>query len=168
MNPEASLPGLLRSLCLTQMVQDHQSLADQAARDGWTCASYLHTLCENELASRARRRTERLLKESRLPATKQLANFDLERLPARVRRQVPELLEGHFVERNENLLAFGLPGRGKTHLLCAVAAELIRRRGFRILFVSAALLVQQLLADKRDALLRRLDGYDAILLDDVG
>jgi DNA replication protein DnaC len=169
---QSALPGMLRALCLTQMASDHEVVAAQAAQEGWTFAAYLRQLCDNELAARSRRRTERLLKESHLPATKVLANLDQQRLPPKVRRQLPELLEGHFVERNENILAFGLPGRGKTHLVCALASELIVRLGLRILFVPTVRLVQQLLVAKRDlkleSLFRRLDGYDAIILDDIG
>ena len=76
------------------------------------------------------------------------------------------------MERAENVLAFGLPGRGKTHLLCAVARELVLRRGYRVCVTPTVRLVQQLLIAKRDlkleSLLRKLDGFDVILLDDIG
>ncbi len=88
-----------------------------------------------------------------------------------MRRQVPRLCEGDFVERAENLLAFGLPGRGKTHLLSAIGHELVQR-GYAVLFVPAFKLVQRLLVAKRnlelEPTLRRLDRYDAVLLDDIG
>src|ERR1039457_1053895 len=142
---EPQVSVLLRSLCQTQMARDHETLAQQATRDGWSPTVYLRTLCEREVASRARRRTERLLHESRLPDNKTLANLDQARLPPKVRRQLPALLEGGFPDHAENLLAFGLPGRGKTHLLCALARELILRRGCRVLFIPAVRLVQQLL-----------------------
>jgi DNA replication protein DnaC len=76
------------------------------------------------------------------------------------------------VEQAENVLAFGLPGRGKTHLCCAIARELIVTKGYRALFVKTVHLVQQLLVAKRDlrleAVLRKLDGYDLVVLDDIG
>ena len=109
---ETVLPSLLRSLYLTQMVKDHEPLADQAGREGWTFSTYLRRLCENEISTRARRRTERFLRESHLPDTKTMANLDQARLPVKTQRQLPALLEGDFVERAENVLAFGLPGRG--------------------------------------------------------
>ena len=80
---EAVLPSLLRSLYLTQMVKDHEPLADQAGREGWTFSTYLRRLCENEISTRARRRTERFLRESHLPDTKTMANLDQARLPAK-------------------------------------------------------------------------------------
>lgn len=100
-----------------------------------------------------------------------MATLDLSRLPAPVRRSVPTLCEGGFVDRAENLLAFGLPGRGKSHLVCAVGHELVRR-GYQVLFVPAFKLVQRLLAAKKEldleATLRRLDRFDAVILDDLG
>ena len=83
------------------------------------------------------------------------------------------MLEGDFVDRKENILAFGHPGSGKTHALCAVGQELIRRSEGRrkVYFTTCALLVQELLAAKRDLrrsrLLKHLTGYAVLILDDL-
>ena len=81
------------------------------------------------------------------------------------------LVEGSFLDRKENVLAFGNPGSGKTHLLCAIARELVEN-GRRVLFTPCALLVQDLLIAKRDLklarVLKKLGRYDAILIDDIG
>ena len=117
------------------------------------------------------KRIERYLRESKLPLEKTLEAFDRSRLPERVNHQVSVLLEGGFLDRQENILAFGNPGSGKTHLLCAIGHELVRQ-GHRVLFTSCQLLVQDLLAAKRDLVLRkalkRLSRYEAIILDDLG
>ncbi len=88
-----------------------------------------------------------------------------------MQRQLATLSEGGFVERGENLLAFGLPGRGKTHVVCAIGHELIQR-GYRVLFTPTYALVQRLLAAKRDLRLEKelvaLDAFDAVILDDIG
>ena len=111
------------------------------------------------------------MKASRLPAEKALSTLVQEKLPTKVRRQLPGLCEGVFVERAENVLVFGLPGRGKTHLVCAVGHELVQR-GYQVLFTQAVMLVQRLLAAKRkleiEAELKRLDGFDAVIIDDIG
>jgi DNA replication protein DnaC len=86
---------------------------------------------------------------SKLPSDKTPETLDMAPLPAKVRRQVQALYEGRFVDEAENVLAFGLPGRGKTHCLCAVGHELVRR-GVPVLFVPAYRLVQSLLQAKRD------------------
>jgi DNA replication protein DnaC len=168
---EASLHLLLRALKLPTFVALHEEAARTAEKQGWSFLHYLHHLAESELADRESRRIVRLLDCSGLPKDKTIDTLDVERLPAKVRRQVPSLCEGGFVERAENVLCFGLPGRGKTHLVCAIGRELISR-GYRVLFVPAFKLVQRLLVAKRDlaleAELRKLDRFDAVILDDIG
>ena len=132
----------------------------------------LRHLCESEAVERGQKRTARLLAESGLPETKTLSSLDEALLPAKVRRQLPALIEGSFVERSINVLAFGLPGRGKTHFLAALGRELIVRHSKRVLFRPAFKLVGQLLAAKRDLRLeqelKKLDRYDVLILDDIG
>ncbi len=97
--------------------------------------------------------------------------LELGRFDAQVRRRLPVLCEGHFVERGENVLVFGLPGRGKTHLVCAIGHELIRK-GLAVRFSPTFRLVEHLLAARRDyrleAELKALDHYDVVILDDLG
>jgi DNA replication protein DnaC len=159
---------LLRSLKLPGFVRAYGEVAEQAEREGWGFERYLNHLAEIEIEDRRNRRIERLLRQSGLPQEKTLTTLDLARLPAPVRRTVPTLCEGGFVDRAENLLAFGLPGRGKSHLVSAIGHELLQR-GYQVLFVPAFKLVQRLLAAKRDleleATLRRLDRFDAVILD---
>lgn len=169
--PRDGLEMKLRALKLPSFVAHHAEVAGRAEKGGWTFDRFLDDLAELELVERTRRRIERLLKASDLPPDKTLATLDLSRLPPAVKRQVPTLCAGGFVERTENLLAFGLPGRGKTHLLSAIGHELVQR-GYRVWFVAAFRLVQHLLAAKRDltldAALRRLDAVDALIVDDIG
>ena len=166
-----SLTMLLRTLRLPSFVDRYEDLAVTGERHGWSFGQYLHQLAETEVEDRRRRRIERALKASGLPSEKTLATLERKRFPVKVRRLIPTLCDGSFVERAENLLAFGLPGRGKTHLMCAIGHELIQL-GFRVLFVPAYRLVQQLLIAKRDlrleAMLKRLDRFDAVILDDIG
>jgi DNA replication protein DnaC len=161
----------LRSLKLPSFIAHHGEVAQRAEKAAWGFDRFLDELAEIEVEERKRRRIEKLLKASNLPSDKTLATLDVSRLPPVVKRQVPTLCEGGFIERAENLLAFGLTGRGKTHLLAAVGHELVKR-GYRIVFVAAFRLVQHLLAAKRDlkldAELRRLDAVDGLLIDDIG
>ena len=161
----------LRTLKLPSFVEHHEEIAGRAEREGLSFSEGLQQLVELELSGRQVRKIERLRKRSGLPPEKTLANLDKERLPAKVRRQLPALCEGGFAERAENVLAFGLPGRGKSHMLSAVGHELVQR-GISVLWRPAYQLVQRLLAAKRDlaleAELRRLDRFDVVVLDDIG
>jgi len=80
---------------------------------------------------------------------------------------------GGLVRRHaENVLAFGLPGRGKTHLLSAIARELVIHQSCRVLFSSTFHLVHRMLMARKalalDDLFRKLDRFDLVLLDDIG
>ena len=169
--PRAGLAVKLRALKLPAFVTHHAELAGRAETEGWPFDRFLDGLADLELEERTRRRIERVLKAAHLPADKTLATLELARLPAAVKRQLPTLCEGGFIERADNILAFGLPGRGKTHVLAAIGHELVQR-GYRVVFVAAFRLVQQLLAAKRtltlEAELRRLDAVDALIVDDIG
>jgi DNA replication protein DnaC len=150
----SSLDLILRELHLGTMVRHAQEVAIRAEREGWSFTRYLHDLMEMELLERGQRRIQKRLKESGLPTGKTLTTLELSRLPEPVRRQLPTLCEGHFVERGHNILAFGLPGRGKTHLLCAIGHALIER-GYRVLFMPAFKLVQRLLTAKHELRLEK-------------
>lgn len=163
---------LLRSLYLTTMARQYEELANRAEKDDWGYTQYLHNLSEIELSQRRRRRIQRRLKQSNLPEGKTMEALDQKQLPLKIRRQIPRLLEGDFVKHAINVLAFGLPGRGKTHLLSAIGRELIIQKDYRVLSIKTFQLVQQLLVAKRDLmleeLLHKLDRFDVILLDDIG
>lgn len=169
--PNQSLEMMLRALKLPSFVAYHAEVAINAEKQGWSFGQYLQHLVEQEYDDRRTRRIERMLKASKLPSEKTLGTLSIPWLPATVRRQLPTLCEGGFVERGDNVLAFGLPGRGKTHLVCAIGHELVRR-GYKVLFTPTFQLVQRLLVAKRDLTLektlKRLDGFDAVILDDIG
>jgi DNA replication protein DnaC len=100
-----------------------------------------------------------------------MPNFDLKRLPVKAGRQLKALVDGSFLDRKENLLLFGNPGAGKSHLLCALAHELIAQ-GRRMKYTSCAMLVQDLLVAKRDLRLskeiKKLARHDGLIIDEMG
>lgn len=161
----------LKELHLPTIKSCYQQQADLARENSLSYEQYLLELMQREREVRRHNRISRLLRESRLPLEKTLESFDRKRLPARVNSQVSVLLDGSFLDRCENILAFGNPGSGKTHLLCAIAQELVHQ-GRRVFFSSCNLLVQQMLISKRDLklprLLKQLAKYDALVLDDIG
>lgn len=167
-----TLEMLFREFRLPTMATRFAQMIQSAEAQNWGYRKLLVQLCEAEAADRRERKRERLLRESGLPSGKTLGNLQEGQLPAKVRRQLPTLLEGGFLDRTENLLVFGLPGRGKTHFLCALGRELILRQARSIYFTPTFKLVQQLLEAKQnlrlDGLLRRLDRFDGIILDDLG
>lgn len=162
----------LKELHLPAMRVCFEETARRAEKETLSYEQYLLELAERECEQRRRNRIGKLLQESGLPLEKSLANFDSKRLPAKISRQLKMLLEGDFLNRKENLLIFGNPGAGKSHLLCAIAQELISTRGRKIKYTTCPLLVQDLLAAKRDLRLgkeiKKLAKYDGLIIDEMG
>ena len=123
---KAALEDHLRELHLPTVRSSFEEMARRAEQETLSYERYLLELMERECQVRRQNRVERWLRQSKLPLEKDLSGFDLKRLPAKIARQVRTLLDGTFVDRKENVLAFGKPGSGKTHLLCAIGQELIR------------------------------------------
>lgn len=165
------LDAHLKELRLPGIRHCYPKVTQQAVQETLSYEQYLLELLEHEAEARTEHRIERWLRDSKLPLEKSLEAFDLGRLPAKVKQQVAALLEGTFLDRRENVLAFGNPGSGKTHLLCALCQELVRQER-RVLYVTCSLLVQELLIAKRDlrlaSVLKRLGRYEALLIDDLG
>jgi DNA replication protein DnaC len=165
------LEGCLRELHLPAFRSGYEEMARQALQEGQSFEQFLLALAQRECQERHNKRVARLLHESRLPLEKSWTALDLKRLPAKVVQQARTLLEGSFLDRHENVLVFGQPGSGKTHLLSAVDQELVRV-GRKVLFRKCGLLVQELLLAKRElklpAVLKRLGGYEGLILDDLG
>lgn len=167
----SQLSHALRELHLPTIRHCYEEQAELARRESLTHELYLLELARRELEARRQNRVSRLLRESKLPLEKSWKGFDRQRLPRKVDVQVGVLLEGGFVERCENVLAFGNPGSGKTHLLCAIGQELVHQ-GRRVRFTTCSLLVQELLVAKRELKLARflkwLSRFSPLIIDDLG
>jgi DNA replication protein DnaC len=166
-----SLRDSLRELHLPAIRRDYEATAHRARQESLSYERYLLELAEHECESRRSNRVERRLRESKLFMEKSLSTLDLKRLPPKAAQQVRSLLEGDFVGRHENVLIFGNPGSGKTHAACAIGQELIRS-GRKVMFATCGLMVQDLLAAKRDLKLRgflkKISRYEVLILDDIG
>jgi len=162
---------LLSELRLPSMRLRWATLAEQSDKEGWPAARFLATLIEHEVADRSCRRMERHLAEARLPAGKTLATFDFEAVPMVSKAQVMALASGDaWLEKGANILLFGPPGGGKSHLSAALGLALVEN-GWRVLFTRTTDLVQQLQVARRDLTLEnaitKLDRYDLLILDDL-
>lgn len=161
----------LKRLQLSTVRQRYEELSQKAQAESMTYEQYLWELMNEECQERKFRRIQRLLKESHLPMDKTMDTFDMKRMPRKIAQQAKVLQEGEFLSRNENILAFGNPGSGKTHLLCAIGHELIYRE-HRVYYTMCANLVQELLLAKRELrlpkMLKKLSKYKPIIIDDIG
>ena len=171
MNKRQQLIELLKELHLPMFREYHQEFAQKATADELSYEAYLYELAQRECEVRRANKIARLVKASKLPLEKTLQTFELKRLPLKIRRQAKVLAEGGFVDRRENILAFGKPGSGKTHLLCGICHELARQ-GRKVYFATCDLMVQELLRAKQelilDKLLKKLGRFDVLMIDDFG
>ena len=161
----------LKSLHMPTMRRSYKEMADQARAESWGYEHYLLQLLNLECEGRWENRIARNLRASRLPPSKTFENFDKKRLPIKVANHLNVLIDGSFLNQSENILAFGNPGSGKTHLLCAIGHELIAQ-GKQVLFIPCSHLVQDLLIAKRELeltkKLKSLSRFDAVIIDDIG
>ncbi len=167
----ARLALLLAELRLPAVKQVWADLAAQADKEGWPAARFLAALAEHEMAERSRRRIERHLAEARLPPGKTIDTFDFEAVPVVSKAQVMALAAGDaWLDKGANLILFGPPGTGKSHLAAALGFALVEN-GWRVLFARTTDLVQRLQIARRElaleAAIARLDKYHLLILDDL-
>ncbi len=167
--PSTQVTTLLTQFGLTTAAEELVPRLTQAGHP--EAMPVLLEVFEAEAEARRQRRITRLRRASRLPPGKTFATLDTGRLPGPVVQQLETLATGAFLETATNVLAFGLPGVGKSHALSAVGHALVEA-GHSVLCAPAYALVQELLGAKRDIdlprALRKLDLFEAILLDDLG
>lgn len=171
LNADGRLGLMLTELRLPTIKRLAGDLCDQSDREGWPARQVLERLFEQEMAERDVRRFERHRAASGLSPDKRLSSFDFSAVPTVSRARIMALTEGHeWLDRGTNLLAFGPPGSGKSHLLSGIGHALIDA-GKRVLFMRCSDLVQRLQAARRDLRmpqeLTKLDRFDLLVLDDL-
>ena len=162
---------LLSELRLPAIKLMWAALAARADKEGWPAARFLAALAEHEVADRGRRRIERHLASARLPAGKTLDTFDFNAVPMVSKAQVMARAAGNgWLDQGANILLFGPPGGGKSHLAAALGLALVQN-GRRVLFIRTTDLVQRLQMARRElgleAAITKLDKYQLLILDDI-
>ena len=157
---------MLNELRLPSMKAMWADFAARADKEGWPAARFLGTLAERD-----RRRIERHLVEARLPPGKTLESFDFDAVPMISKAQVSAVAAGDaWLKTGANLLLFGPPGGGKSHLAAAIGFALVEN-GWKVLFARTTDLVQKLQVARRDlgleAAINKLDRFDLLILDDL-
>jgi DNA replication protein DnaC len=167
----ARLPLLLHELRLPAINRLWQDIAVRSDKEGWPAVRFLSALAEIEVAERARRRIERHLAESRLPPGKTLDSFDFNAVPMLSKAHVVALASGDtWLGKGANLLLFGPPGSGKSHVAAALGRALVEN-GYRVLFMRTTDMVQRLQAERQTlqlaSAIAKLDRFDLLVLDDL-
>jgi DNA replication protein DnaC len=167
---DQQLENMLKSFYLPTFATNYDDFAKRSEKQKLGHVAYLKQLAQTERDGRLVKRTERLLKQAKLPRGKTFDDFDFSQQPGLTLTRMQELAEGECLDNCENILLIGGPGTGKTHLSIALGREWCLR-GRRVFYTTAAALVQNLLVSKRDLSLnqfiKNLDKYEALIIDDI-
>jgi len=167
---EVSLQAQLKQLLLPTFAKRHLELATAYEAEQRSHVEYLGALAQEEIEHRLQARIARLMKDAKLPRNKHLEDFEIERIPGLSRSLIENLASGNFTNSYENILIFGNPGTGKTHLSIALARRWCLQ-GRKVYYIGAANLVQILLEAKQNLKLKQLiqkfDRYEILLIDDI-
>lgn len=169
-NLNNDLKQLLSILKLRVFLGQYQNIAERCEKEKLSYVEFLHELALRESEQRQQKRIAALIKRAHLPRNKLLSDFDMTRIPGLAPSQILSLASGDFIDRCGNILIFGNPGTGKSHLAIALAREWCLL-GRRVQFFTAANLVQLLLQAKTllklSQFIKQLDKFDILIIDDI-
>lgn len=133
----------LSRLRLGHVAERIDALLSDAAKKDVTYLDFLDGLLSEEVASKQRKRIAMHVQIAHFPVVKTLEDFDFKFQPSIDQKLVRELATGRFMANAENVLVFGPPGVGKTHLAIALGRAAVET-GHSVLFVSATTLLAAL------------------------
>ena len=171
MNGVAEAARKLESLRLKGAAANLEPILARAQSGSLTYQAFLDELVDSEIRDRSERRLRRNLAMAHFPVKKRLEDFDFGRVKGISKRMVDELAECGWIDRHENLLFFGPPGLGKTHLAIAIGHEAVNK-GFKVCYERMTNLVKILsradISRSAQFRLSRLTKSDLVIIDEIG
>jgi len=169
--PQLLLAHHLKSLRLPTFLREYDKQAKQCAAENVDHTRYLLRLTELELIDRERRMVERRIKAAKFPTTKSLDSFDFKAMPSLNKMLVMELARCNYINTQENIIAAGNSGTGKTHIAIGLGLAACQK-GLSVGFITTSALVHELLEARDEKRLLRLQKqlakYALLIIDELG
>ena len=167
----ARVEDRLVKLRLGAVAQRLDAILSAAARSEPTYLDFLDQLLAEETEAKQRKRVAMGIQIAHFPAVKTLDDFDFKFQPSLDAKLVRELANGRFIAGAENVLLFGPPGVGKTHLAVALGRAAVEA-GHTVLFVTATSLLATLSKAQQEGKLADQISYYAkpklLIVDELG
>jgi len=133
--------------------------------------TFLNTLFSTEISYRVTRRVQRNMVGAHFPIIKKMSDFEFGRLTGIGKSEAVNLLDCHWIDNKENLLFFGPPGIGKTHLAIAFGVEAVEK-GYSVCFEKIANLIKLLktaeIQKKSEYRIRKIMKSSLVVIDEIG
>lgn len=165
------LETCLKQLRLSSFVQNYHSFAQDAAQAKLSYEQFLLNLPEQEVIQRDHNSQQQRLKAAKLPAYKELADFDFSLIPALNHQRILQLAQGDYIAQIEPIILVGNPGLGKSHIATGLAVAACRQK-HRVRFFNTAHLVNELILAQEQHRLNKFIAsalrHKLIILDELG
>lgn len=163
------IQSMLATLEMYSMDNSLEKIEEVARKNKDTYFDFLESILEKEFANREQARIARWMRNAKFPSEKSIDSYDFSQQPGLDERNVRELASCRFVSRGQNIVFFGPPGVGKTHLSIAIGKEAILQ-GIEVKFITLELLVEhisRLDGPGLNRLLRSLSNPPLLIIDDI-
>ena len=165
------LESYLRCLKLPGMLSEYHQTARRCSADNVSYEKYLEEIASIEVGNRESNAITRRINASKVPAMKELADFDFTAVPSLNKAKVLELSKCTYLHSHTNIVMMGPPGVGKTHIATALALSACRQGHNARFFTAAGIVNTYREAREAKTVLRleaSLERLDVIIIDELG
>jgi DNA replication protein DnaC len=161
----------LKRLQLTHLRETLTAVLSEAAREEWTYLEFLDQILRREVDAKQGKRIGMGMRIAKFPCVRTIEGFDFAFQPSVDERLIRELSSGNFIAHGENILIFGPPGVGKSHLAIGLGRKIVER-GHTVRFTTATALLAVLgKAETEGVLTDKLTEYckpRLLIIDELG
>jgi DNA replication protein DnaC len=165
------IKSLARQLNMLSIVESVEDIIDDVATNTMNCSQAILSLLTNEVNNRSLQAQRKRIRAAAFPELKYLQDLSMDDLPAEARSALPKLQTLEFISQGRNVILYGNPGTGKTHIATALGI-LACQKGYSVLFTSVPRLLTNIREARSEQKLSRLQNkfekYDVVICDEFG